>query len=329
MNGIFDRLGQEIPINDETCFKLWHPIDSSEEDILAWRIWLEEKNWIQPIKQAHREVYLLTDSEKNTRIYSNRFAAHIIKQHQFKALCEHRGWKSSLILYVDDVFPHPRKLIQDFGLQAEFWVEGLGDGSDTNEAGTFLYLTTDQVRFKKQQSPSDTSRRFPQENREVDSLPLVEVPPLVLSEIFRDIDLFIGVASVGNDPDWKDAGQNEHRDYWSSYSFGDLSEFAKIRREILLRLLPKTKIAHRCKLLDRFLEVQGSLRTYKIHLGSGNILMSPHDQYLCIVTAPKNTDQIMLPFEGDRVFSIILSKAMLLAEDDKIKDPTIVSQIKK
>lgn len=35
-----------------------------------------------------------------------------------------------------------------------------------------------------------------------------------------------------------------------------------------------------------------------------------------------------MPFEGDNGLSIILSKAMLLADDDKITDRTITSQIK-
>jgi hypothetical protein len=35
----------------------------------------------------------------------------------------------------------------------------------------------------------------------------------------------------------------------------------------------------------------------------------------------------MLPFEGDRVLSIILSKAFLLADDRKITDPTITRQL--
>ena len=68
---------------------------------------------------------------------------------------------------------------------------------------------------------------------------------------------------------------------------------------------------------ERFLVVRGGLRTYKIHLGSGNILMSPNDQYLCIV--PKQTvaggERVLLPFEGDSTLSIILSKAFLLADD--------------
>ena len=35
----------------------------------------------------------------------------------------------------------------------------------------------------------------------------------------------------------------------------------------------------------------------------------------------------MLPFEGDAMLSMILSKALLLAEDDKITDTVIVRQI--
>jgi hypothetical protein len=81
---------------------------------------------------------------------------------------------------------------------------------------------------------------------------------------------------------------------------------------------------------DKFLVVKGSLRTYKIHLGSGNILMEPNDQYLCIVpkqSADAGKDRVLLPFERDTTLSVILSKAFLLANDAKIKDPTILSQI--
>jgi hypothetical protein len=83
---------------------------------------------------------------------------------------------------------------------------------------------------------------------------------------------------------------------------------------------------------DRFLIVQGDVRTYRIHLGSGNILMEPNDQYLCIVPTRAPTTgnpgtKLFLPFEGDRTLAIILSKALLLAEDTKISDPTILHQI--
>jgi hypothetical protein len=169
--------------------------------------------------------------------------------------------------------------------------------------------------------------------READEpLPLEQIPPLVFSEILRDVDLFVGVASVGNDPNWSDGGpQGRYRDYWQSYSFGELSATAQTRRALLGRLIPRLKIADRCTLSDRFLVVRGTLRTYKIHLGSSNILMAPNDQYLCIV--PKQTtaggERVFLPFEGDGTLSVILSKAFLLADDARITDPSITSQLKK
>jgi hypothetical protein len=148
----------------------------------------------------------------------------------------------------------------------------------------------------------------------------------------RDVDLFVGVASVGNDPNWNDGSAGgQYRDYWQSYSFGELSATAQTRKTLLERLVPRLKISDRCTVGDRFLTVRGAFRTYKIHLGSGNILMEPNDQYLCIV--PKQTlaagERVHLPFEGNGTLSIILSKAFLLAEDTKITDATILSQLKR
>ena len=114
-------------------------------------------------------------------------------------------------------------------------------------------------------------------------------------------------------------------DYWNQYSFGDLSATGQTRKAVLERLIPRLKIAARCTFRDRFLVVRGDLRTYKIHLGSGNILMEPIDQYLCIVpnrgaSEPADGSAVFLPFEGDNTLSIVLSKALLLADDTKIKD---------
>jgi hypothetical protein len=241
---------------------------------------------------------------------------------------------------VDDEYPPTTLYLPLWGLRAEFWVEGLGTdyGTATNDSGVFHYLSTDQVRFY----PMDVAQRmahaggggYHPDHRTGDAepLPLEEIPPLVFSEVMRDVDMFVGVASVGNDPAWSDGGpEGRYRDYWQSYSFGELNASAKIRKEVLERLVPKLKIATRCSFLDKFLVVKGALRTYKIHLGSGNILMEPNDQYLCIV--PKQGDgtsePVLLPFEGDRTLSLIISKAFLLADDTKIKDATITSQIER
>ncbi|MFI6310115.1 DUF4132 domain-containing protein [Nocardia fusca] len=326
------------PVTGGSEVRLWHPLGHEPADIVAWRDWLERHRITQPFKQAHREVYVLTDAERKTGTYSNRFAAHILRQHQFHALAAVRGWRNKLRLCVDDEAPPATRELPEWGLRAEYWIEGDGDYDDTTESGSYLRLRTDQVRFYPIDAPHNWAHCDGGEYRmrlhdgadPVEPLSLESIPPLVLSEILRDVDLFVGVASVGNDPTWHDGGPGGHfREYWSSYSFGELDHSAQTRRVVLARLIPRLAIADRCTLEGRFLHVEGERHTYKIHLGSGNILMTPNDRYLCIV--PKSGAGVpqtgYQPFEGDRMLTVILSKAMMLAADTKITDRTIVSQL--
>ncbi|MGB8698142.1 MAG: DUF4132 domain-containing protein, partial [Thermosynechococcaceae cyanobacterium] len=59
-------------IEESTHVQLWHPIQHNPETILAWRNLLLKHQIQQPLKQAFREVYLLTDAEVRTNTYSNR-----------------------------------------------------------------------------------------------------------------------------------------------------------------------------------------------------------------------------------------------------------------
>jgi hypothetical protein len=335
--------GRPVEVAEQASVALWHPALCAVEAVVAWRRRVEAIGMVQPFKQAHREVYFVTDAELHTDRYSNRFAAHILRQHQFNALCGARHWKNKLRLMVDDEYPPACRELAAWGIRAEYWIEGVGDtyGVDTNEAGTYLRLASDQVRFYRTGAASNSAHaggggyrvhaHGPGADGANEPLRMIEVPVLVFSEIMRDVDLFVGVGSIGNDPAWQDGGrENRYGQYWQNYSFGELSLTAISRRETLERLIPRLKIANKCVLSDRFLMVQGTRRRYKIHLGSGNILMEPNDEYLCIVPDAKaraGTPQVYLPFEGDATLSIILSKAFLLTEDAGIKDPVILRQI--
>jgi hypothetical protein len=321
LNGNWVSVNEDIiqGLNEQTSVKLWHPANKTTDAILDWRNFLIKNQIKQPIKQAFREIYLLTDAEVNTRNYSNRMAAHILKQHQFNTLAKLRGWKYSLLGAYDKGYESEiaRINLPKYKMRAEFWISEVNADNAWNDTGIWYYISTDQVRF------IDTNEN---------PVNLLDVPAIVFSEIMRDVDLFVGVASVGNDPEWRDnGGLQQFRNYWESYSFGELGELAKTRKEALERLIPRLKIAKVAEIRDKFVVVKGKIRTYKIHIGSGNILMEPNDQYLCIVAdrSSKNvgTENVFLPFEGDAVLSIILSKAFLLADDDKITDSTIISQI--
>jgi hypothetical protein len=159
-------------------------------------------NGIIRAPRAFREIYLLTDAEINTRVYSNRMAAHILKQHQFNSLAKGRGWKYSLMGGYDNGIDRQKTTIDipDHHLSAEYWINEVNIDNGMNDTGIWLYVATDQVRFINMDSG--------------EIVELIQVPPIVLSEIMRDVDLFVGVASVGNDPSWADGGVvPAHRDY--------------------------------------------------------------------------------------------------------------------
>ena len=317
-----DEHGALIDVSGCQQVILWHPALANRQSIENWRNLLMANEIRQPIKQAFREIYLLTEAEINTRTYSNRFAAHILKQHQYMTLAKMRGWKGSLGGAWDGGDDARVTLdLPEYNLCAEFWANTVdGDEQSYTDAGIYFYVSTDQVRF----------HHLEESNNPIE---LINIPPRVFSEVLRDVDLFVGVASVGNDPTWQDnGGSPRYFSYWQSYSFGDLSEVAKTRKAVLETLLPRLKIGKVAHIDGNFLVVQGKLRTYKIHIGSTNILMLPDDQYLCIVPDRSKkdvTDKLFIPFEGDNALSVVLSKAMLLADDDKITDSTITSQIQR
>ena len=309
-----DGTAHEIPA--DAVVRLWHPVRAAVPDIEAWRTYLTDTAYRQPFKQAFRELYLLTPAAEATETHSNRFAGHILRYGQAKALSAARGWTGlSLGDWSAGVSSEAVREFPGTTWRARFFLET----ASTGPAGVAELCATDQVRFERR------------EGRRWQAAVLVDVPPAVLTEAFRDVDLFVGVASIGADPQWADRGETRHTGYWHEFSFGAVPESARARRSTLARLLPRTRIADRVEIGERFLRVRGDLRTYKIHLGSGNVLMEPNDAYLCIVDArSKDAGRLFLPFEENGgVLSLIVSKAFLLADDRKITDAGILRQIER
>ncbi|MEU1621732.1 DUF4132 domain-containing protein [Streptomyces sp. NPDC005722] len=302
------------PTGEPTHIRLWHPVHASPDAVATWRAQVVAAGLRQPFKQAFREIYLPTPAEEETGAYSNRFAAHIVDYPRLYALFKERGWHAGFLGAHDGGHDGlARREFADGGWHACFHHEPAGDdaGHDPEHAAT------DRVRFERR----DGRRR--------QEVPLAEVPPLVFSEAMRDVDLFVAVTSIAADPTWTDRGEDRHAAYWRAASFGELTANAEVRREALQRILPRLRIAERCTLDGRYLTVRGDLTTYRIHLGSANVLMAPDDAYLCVVPARRTADpKVFLPFEDDRL-ALILSKAALLAADSAIADPAIRRQIER
>ena len=312
--------GSTVEAGEDALIRLWHPIDATEMDVGSWRAALIERQIRQPFKQAFREVYALTPDEEAMGSHTNRFAAHILLYSQARALMLARRWGTNFLGPFDggDVGIAKRDF-PSHGLRAEFRHDAIWPVEPARSEVT--HCTTGQVRFIR--------------TRDGEPVPLRDLPAIVFSEALRDVDLFVSVSSVGADRNWQDRGRaggapGGFDAYWSLYSDAPLQVVARTRRDAIQRILPGLAIADRCELADRWLMVRGDLRTYRIHLGSGNVVMEPGDRYLRIV--PK-LDQgpvarVFLPFHDDPMLSLILSKAFLLANDANISDRSIASQIR-
>lgn len=301
---------------DNARVTLWHPIHASAAQVLMWREKLQQAEVVQPMRQAFREVYLLTDAERESGVLSRRFAGHLLRQFQLNALLQMRSWSYTLQGSWDG-HNTPHKPLPRWALGVAFKMdpkeEFLGV---TGETGVYAYVESGEFYFYGEKTGG---------------VSLIDVPPLLFSEVLRDMDLFVGVCSVANDPERRLVEDPAFARYISVASEAELQGGAQVRRDLLDNILSRLPIGKRCSLDGRYLIVKGDLRTYRIHLGSSNILMEPNNQYLCIVQDKKNKSDgggIYLPFEGDTLLSLILSKALLLADDRKIKDPSILSQIK-
>jgi hypothetical protein len=310
-----DWAGQTVEIPAEAQLRLWHPIRSDVQTVMSWRCWLEDHGIRQPFKQAHREVYLLTEAERATGNHSHRFAAHVIRQHQFAALAREQGWDFQL-MGAWDSHNNPRLEIPRFGLAAEWDVDFPANEQNVSAHRIYMLIHTGALRFYRAGSQ--------------EALALDTIPPLVLSETLRDLDLFTSVCSIGTDPLW---GQNNpggpFQAYWDDFAYGERSSGIAERKAVLERLLPKIGLGAQCRLEGHFLWVQGTRGQYRIHLGSANVQMEPGSRHLCIVQGPGDSAAaLQLPFDGDRVLSMILSKAILLVNDAKIKDQTILKQLR-
>ncbi|HET6857083.1 MAG TPA: DUF4132 domain-containing protein [Streptomyces sp.] len=334
--------GTAVPVAGGSSLRLWHPVRASSDDAGEWRAELVGRELRQPFPQVFREVHRLAPAERASRTHSERFAGHILRYPRARALMVERGWAGPQLGYFSEgrearmerELPRPGELHPSDG---EFWRAGLTVAlvdQQQSDGGLAALCSTGRLSFERRRG-----LRGAWEPAE-----LADVPERAGSEAMRDVGLFIGAASIGADPQWQERGEDLDRDrgeerdwdraydaYWQDWAFGELTESARVRRAALALLLPRTRIADRVELTERWLRVRGELRTYRIHLGSGNILLEPDDTHLRIVADPTpDREAVFLPFEEDGgLLSQILSKAFLLADDDRIADRTITGPVRR
>jgi hypothetical protein len=189
-NGELIQLGGKPVSLTQGNVSLWHPVNSDETQVMTWQQKLDDLTITQPFEQVHRQLNTLTQMEWGDDVFdSNRFAGQTLKQHQFSALIATKGWQYSL----QGDWDRPIKaaildLSVKWGIVVEFWLKGTKE--QTTSAGVFDYVLTGKVRFLAcddiNTQSLDTMR----------PLLLKRLPALVLSEVYRDIAMFISVSGV-------------------------------------------------------------------------------------------------------------------------------------
>ena len=76
------------------------------------------------------------------------------------------------------------------------------------------------------------------------------------------------------------------------------------------------------------LHVKGKWNDYAIHTGNAAVRIVGPNSHVCIVPGrADDAGQVPLPFAGDEVLALVLSKAHLLIDEDRIRDRDIVRQL--
>lgn len=136
-----------------------------------------------------------------------------------------------------------------------------------------------------------------------------EVPDIIYSEVMRDTDLAVSVAHAGGvDP-------------LTSHS---TIEMRKVIVAFNLELFQLENVT----LEGTHAFVKGKYAEYSIHLGSGVIHQVGGHQIHVLPVHSQRRGKLFLPFiDEDPKTAEIMSKVLLFAQDEKIKDPYIMEQI--
>uniref|UniRef100_UPI00406D1463 DUF5724 domain-containing protein n=1 Tax=Paenibacillus sp. FSL R7-0345 TaxID=2954535 RepID=UPI00406D1463 len=277
--------GEEAVIAPDAELYIAHPLDLyNSGQWSAYQKDLFDRQIRQPFKQVFRELYLPNADELASATVSQRYAGHQVQPRKTVALLRERQWTVSY----------------EEGLQKVYYAANLI---------VRLYAMADWFSPADTEAPALESVEFI-DRKTYKNVPLDQVPPLIFSEVMRDVDLVVSVAHVGGvDPE------------------ASLTT-VEMRRVIVNESLRLLKIGN-VRLDGNYARIDGKLGEYAVHLGSGQVYKQASGALHIIPVHSQHRGRLFLPFlDEDPRTAEILSKVMLLAEDTKIKDPSILSQLR-
>ncbi|MEU4428192.1 DUF4132 domain-containing protein [Actinoplanes sp. NPDC024001] len=305
-----------------------HPVELLErQSLAAWQEEIVRRRLRQPVKQVFRELYVPTPAERDAVDVSQRFAGQVVDGKVAGQLLSARGW-STHDQYADFQATRPAGIAPTSHLTGSaVTAPSAGAAITANPVGSAITAPPAGSAITAQPAGTaitvglrcDFHGYFGLGNVLIGevrflsagtSLPLADVPPAVFSEVMRDLDLVVSVAGT------------------SSGTYVSPAQ-ATSRAQLLAALITDLGLT-RVTVEGTTALIRGSRATYRVHLTSGSIHVEPGG-YLCIVPARFGATphrRLFLPFaDDDRMTSVILSKVLLLANDESITDPSILSQL--
>ncbi|MHB9344006.1 DUF5724 domain-containing protein [Fusobacterium polymorphum] len=171
-----------------------------------------------------------------------------------------------------------------------------------------MYAMTDWYSPAEVEAPTIEDIVF-YDRKTFELMTIEDVPDLIFSEVMRDIDLVVSTAHVGDvDP--------------------EASQSTIEMRKAIIEFNAKLFKLKNVTFTESHALIKGTRAEYSIHLGSGVIHQKAGATIEVLPVHSQHRGRIFLPFiDEDPKTAEIMSKVLLFAQDEKIKDIFILEQI--
>lgn len=278
--------GRTHSLGSKDSWFIAHPHDLLPAASWAgWQSFIVREHIVQPFKQVFRELYVPVAGEDEKGV-SRRYARHTLKPAQALALIGQRGWLYSC----DD---GARRIMRHAGI-----VTVLSFEEYFHVPSQVDTITVADVRFERLGPGLQPS------------VALLEVPPVLFSEVMRDLDLMVSVAWIG---------QGEPQ--FTPATIG--------MRAALIRAVADALKLTNIEITERHARIQGQFGSYRVHLGSAVAMKSDSGMIWLSAAVKDAREPLFLPFaDADPGTAEVLSKVLLLAQDHTIKNAELIRQLR-
>ncbi|MFB9076711.1 DUF4132 domain-containing protein [Flavobacterium procerum] len=296
---MLDFENNKVISNPDDEISLWHPVKNDEKNTIAWQDYLWKNKIIQSERQAYRENYPFSETELQLS-ETPRFANHFLEVKKLMAVANSVGW---IFTYEHEGVNWPRAFFKPLNITAHI----------VCDYDRYSYaIPTKQLYFTENNSTKINDDKAQQG---FEKIKLATVPLVALSEICRDIDLFIATTSVANNIELSENKQ-EYKSYRTEYEKGLFSDNAnaKIRKQIIEQIKSVLKL-NVAGFDGNYVIVKGINENFRINLNSGFAQSNETQKHINLIpeiSSLKSNKKLRLPIEDDETLYIILAKILYL-----------------